>query len=356
MKARKAVEEKLLSAASSGESAKLSKLLLKASLQPLSLTSLSLDSFHATSLHAALCEAARNGHTECARQLIEARADVTLPSSDGESTPLHLASQLGNADIITLLLDAGAPVASQRIRTSSSAEELGKSRLSSSSSLLSPLHLAAKAGHPSCVEKLLSAGASSDAASTKGYTPLHLACVTGCAACARLLLRAGASVDARTLRGYTPLHFACQSGRTSCVQCLLESGASPSSHTGRRCTPLHVACRAGHADCVQLLLSSLPEREATKALLHCFNSDEDTALMLAADNGHVACVALLIGAGAEVNMKQGSGYPLFMATAKGHSECVRLLVEAGELHIFSAPLPHPSTLLSILPLNFSCSR
>ena len=55
----------------------------------------------------------------------------------------------------------------------------------------------------------------------------------------------------------------------------------------------------------------------------------DTALLMAADNGHSLCVAALLAAGASAKKTQGSGCPLFLAAAQGHHECARLLKEAG---------------------------
>jgi ankyrin repeat protein len=55
----------------------------------------------------------------------------------------------------------------------------------------------------------------------------------------------------------------------------------------------------------------------------------DTALHLAAGQGHAAVVQVLLEAGASVNVAPGHTSALHLAVTGGHVEVVRLLVAAG---------------------------
>lgn len=73
-----------------------------------------------------------------------------------EQTPLHVASRLGNVDIVMMLLQHGANIDSV------------------TKDLYTPLHIAAKEGQEEVAAVLIENGASLDAATKKGFTPLHL--------------------------------------------------------------------------------------------------------------------------------------------------------------------------------------
>lgn len=58
--------------------------------------------------HTPLMEAARDGHFEIAKMLIDYGADVKAARSDDGQTALHLAAKWGRGDVVKLLLDKGA--------------------------------------------------------------------------------------------------------------------------------------------------------------------------------------------------------------------------------------------------------
>ena len=88
----------------------------------------------ATPLH----EAARNGHLETARVLLDRGADVNARDSRG-LTPLHYAASNGHLDTARMLVKMGAKA---------EAEDKGG---------ITPVHLAAAMGHPAMVEFLIRA-------------------------------------------------------------------------------------------------------------------------------------------------------------------------------------------------------
>src|SRR5579871_4861159 len=118
-------------------------------------------------------------------------------------TPLHLAAAGHRAEIVRLLLEAGADPNSRMNHRRSG-----------------PLHYAAD-GCPGrenwdadkqveTIRRLLEAGAEIDAADKNGATPLHRAVRTRCAAAVKYLLEAGADPKLRNKPGSTAFHLAVQ--------------------------------------------------------------------------------------------------------------------------------------------------
>lgn len=107
-----------------------------------------------------------------------------------QQTALHIASRLGNSDIVVLLLQHGAAV-----------DATTKDHYTA-------LHIAAKEGQEEVASVLLEHGASLTSTTKKGFTPLHLAAKYGNMKVARLLLQKDAPVDAQGKNGVTPLHVA----------------------------------------------------------------------------------------------------------------------------------------------------
>jgi hypothetical protein len=55
-----------------------------------------------------------------------------------------------------------------------------------------------------------------------------------------------------------------------------------------------------------------------------------TAIYLAAQNGHLDCIRCLINQGADVNLPDRNGFsPLYMAVLMGHAVAVQLLIDNG---------------------------
>ena len=87
--------------------------------------------------------------------------------------------------------------------------------------------------------------------------------------------------------------------------------------------PIHVAAENGQLEVVRLLLEAGADKDLAA-------EDGNTALQEASWRGHLAVVRELLAAGADKNVVwQDSLTALHWASASGHSEVVRELVEAG---------------------------
>ncbi|GIL75254.1 hypothetical protein Vretifemale_5031, partial [Volvox reticuliferus] len=134
----------------------------------------------------------------------------------GELTALHIAAERGSAELVRVLVAAGAKVNIQGDRG------------------MPPLHVAVWEGNTAAVVSLLAAKASVSLKSKAGgFTSVHCACLSSRATLellALLLDNGGAAViEERCQEGWTALHLACQSAPPGIVELLLSRGARPTA-------------------------------------------------------------------------------------------------------------------------------
>lgn len=155
-----------------------------------------------------VADAAMRDDIEAVRSLLEEGAEVNMAQSDG-MTALHWAAELGNVDLVRLLVDAGADLeAPTRIGD------------------LTPLHIGAELGQSGTVRALLEAGANAESRNANGTTPLHFAALSGNVEIVEALTDHGADVNAREARwGQTPLMFAASRNRVPAIDALIGRGA-----------------------------------------------------------------------------------------------------------------------------------
>ncbi len=171
-----------------------------------------------------------------------------------------------------------------------------------------------------------------------------------------LLIRAGADVNRANDYGVAPLALACTNRNGEAVKILLEAGADPNAAQVTGETALMTCSKTGDVDGVRLLLDHGAQVNATEG------QGAQTALMWAVAERHPRVVALLAGAGADVNaLSNGSdGYtpllyaanyqgeseagsgssgfsPLMFAAQQGDVESARILLDAGADVTESAP-------------------
>jgi ankyrin repeat protein len=87
-----------------------------------------------------------------------------------------------------------------------------------------PVHAAVIGGHADIVRLLVAAGADVDARSLGGTRPIHLAAVAGDLTVVKALVAAAANLNAVNDRGLTPLHYAAMHDHSQVAICLAEEG------------------------------------------------------------------------------------------------------------------------------------
>mmetsp|Transcript_8696 Transcript_8696/g.18542 ORF Transcript_8696/g.18542 Transcript_8696/m.18542 type:complete len:670 (+) Transcript_8696:116-2125(+) len=321
----------------------------------------------------ALIIAARAGHAAVMRALLSELALLEYKNAAGE-TALIAASCSGALKAVEVLLARGAKV-----------EAVGKHGSSA-------LMRAAYAGHIKIVRALLNYGASIDAAEANGFTALMVASLNGHREVVGVLIARGAKLSARNYDGdsaidcaraqghakvvqllenvdaakeavkslrniseyssaehvtawidacadievqldkdskETPLIAAARSGNCAAVNVMLSSGADINAKNSNGQTALRIAAEEGHAEVVKRLLcrgANIEERTGCR---------ERTALHAAAKAGHTTTVAVLLDHGANIDAREGSSEncesALDHAVLEEHEETARLLLDRGAL-------------------------
>ena len=86
------------------------------------------------------------------------------------------------------------------------------------------------------------------------------------------------------------------------VKAMLAAGASRTAHDTYSVSCLHVAAYDGHLACVMLLIGRPENQKMSPADTDARNEFGATPLYLAAQNGHRYCCAALLAAGADVSL------------------------------------------------------
>jgi ankyrin repeat protein len=324
----------------------------------------------ASGIDSPVADAAMNGDSSAIRLLLQKKADVNAPQTDG-ATAIEWAAYRDDVELADLLIAAGAnPKTPNREGAT-------------------PMQLASLHGSAQMMKKLLDAGAEANERGVHGETPLMFAARNGNLEALKLLLQRGADVNAKeALRATTALMWAVEQKHTDAVKLLIEHGADvsvassadskggtaylaptiqgradqektfrrvrdtttsdaeaiaaafgvPKNNKGGGLTPLVLAAREDALDCAKLLLEAHADVNQTTRYGW-------TALLTAVQNKHYQLAAYLLDHGANPNITNNGGWtPLYIAVDNrnieggdypvrqpdmDHLDFIRLLLKRG---------------------------
>ena len=177
------------------------------------------------------------------------------------------------------------------------------------------LHDACLGGSYEAAQYLLICGADGSLQNNDGDTPFSIAIEEGHERLARLLIEKGESYDNRLGESQvTMLHLACLHGMTSIAEYLLAHGANPNAKSVNDWTPVLVAAQNNHLATLALLLVKGGDPAAAK-------SGGFTALHLAAQYGHLDVAKMLFEVKSDLDpapLSESRSTPLFLAASNGH--------------------------------------
>lgn len=268
------------------------------------------------------------GHNELVEYLLQVHSDVDSRRGVTDLTPIQSACRFGcSASIMEVFISRSAyfsgPVSSASALVLEACYGLERG------SLKAPGHLAA----------LLDAGSDPNSANPCGVNALMLAAQAGNIEMMDLLILAGADISAVDDEGWTVIHCICL-GISNNERAVFQRLRIPSvgylsrvpfswkdqDRYLRSVTALHIAATRAQTHALEQLLES--------GLVHdvdAISEEGDTALMFASTIGAFQHVKLLLSKGADaniVNMSRGQS-ALHIAAKNGHRETATILVRHG---------------------------
>ncbi len=308
---------------------------------------------NSTPLHVAV----DGGNYEVVCVLLKFGARASILKED-ISPPLHLACSLGRLDIVKAMVEYRGIGIFKKVdcyqRTPLHYSVLSIHSTSLISYILTngedididqqdsrgktPLHLSITSGNLCAVKELLSRGADPSVKDKNGCNALHLAVCHNRKPIIHELLEISNSreliMDINS-KGYSPIHIGLKQGLGNIIM----SVVSPLlAHCNSKClfikdslgnNYVHLVAASGDSKSLLELLD-LP---STHKLLNDTNTCGETPLHTAASKGQAHCIELLLNRGAMVHKCYKGLTPLMLACSNGHMDCARLLYKAHSFQI-----------------------
>lgn len=251
------------------------------------------------------------GHEDCVDLFIQFKANVNHMSKNG-ITPLMAASAMGYYTIAEKLLKAGA----QPDQT----HPFGKT---------SSMHFASEMGHADIISLLCQYGADANIRKTNGATPLHVASDTNqTQSVIALISKCSSNTDLLVAGDTTPLYLAAQRGFVDVIEALLVIG---------HVNPNFVMPEGSHKG--ELIVYADEQKKFYKEK-NTELGNGATALHAAVENGHLLAVRMLLKHGAKQLPSMKGATPLLIALQYRHPRiAMNLLSKGQEAHVNKAT-PH----------------
>ncbi|GAW23062.1 hypothetical protein ANO14919_126120 [Xylariales sp. No.14919] len=309
---------------------------------------------HQTPLHIA----ANNGDKDIVTQLLNADAP-TQSLDQNHMTPLMCAQKQGNTEIIKLLMNKD-PIPSgdyvSRVENgvwkrsllhwlAAKGKDLSQVLLDRSTLNAqdivgrTPLHLAVMSKSLDTVQQLVSAKVDTNIADDSSFTPLHYATESQETAILQAIVSApGINIDETDRWNRAALYIAAHKGNSENVRILLDIGASFTPDYAQR-TPLHVAIDEEHGETVDVLLRS----KRAPDLIRARDAHNRSVLHLVSCRGRggiLKRILRLVDDTSFIDERDTSGQTaLHLASKYGHFEVVKELLAAGAMaHILDNDL------------------
>jgi ankyrin repeat protein len=260
-----------------------------------------------------ICTAVARGITSIVTWLLsyEKTLDATLPSK--------ITLKLDEENRNTLLQVEAIPVQSSVSKTYNAYS--GKTLL----------NIAIHHHHLTMAELLIQHGAGINSKDARGDTPLHTAVRNfNVEAVGWLLCQPGIKINATNDEKRSPLMLLQDCDTISAAQAqeirwLIVSKSTPEDLQKM----LHVAASKGDADLIKVLLAFLENPEKQLQFINRTGKKGWTALHLAAFNGHIEIIRLLLQHGADLNAKDNQKWtPIHYSVFQGSIPVLKVLLEA----------------------------
>ena len=245
----------------------------------------------------ALIKAAQNGHIKCLQLLIDYSANINVQDDYGLTALMHAA--IGNVDCTKILIDAGANLELIDIWKNNALIR----------SLMVDLSL-----DSTCALLLIRAGCPLNEVNDSGDTALFIAVRDDNINVIKELIERGANVN-QCVNNRTALWYAANNSFHDSVKVLLDAEADP--NIGE--PPLVQAARYSSVDCVKMILNS-------GANINCVDPHLGTMILMGGYVGKREIIEIALNTGAEINTSPMSFYmPIIY-----NEQALMLLFAAGE--------------------------
>ena len=253
--------------------------------------------------------AAYDGHTDIVRYLVSLPEVDLNQQGSNNFTALQVAVKRKHADMVQVLIDAGADIDTK--------DDVG----------CSPLHLASRSGELTTVKMLVKAGADVRATDDRRYTCLIFAAYLGLTDTVRYLVSLPeVDLNHQQINNHTALNAAVYKKHADVVQVLIDAGADIETKSDQGLSPLHLASRSGELTTVKMLVEAGADVRAR-------NTKGDTCLLLAAYYGYTDTVRYLVSLPkVDLNHQGSNNYTaLQVAVKRKHADVVQVLIDAGAI-------------------------